>query len=135
MQKKLMMTIALCSCLSACATSAKYEQKLNQYLGQSEQQLITAWGQPQHQKQLANGQQILTYVSINKQVLPDPNYYYNTGLLDEDEIFYPFTYGGDAIPDGNFMGETITDYCQTKFYLTNNRVTSWQFKGNACVAL
>ena len=129
---------ALCTalvCLTACATSQNYEKKLNTYIGKSEQQLISSWGQPQRTKQLANNEQILTYISINQQVLPDPNYYYGTGYLTEDEMFYPFTYGGNAIPDGNFMGETITDYCQTKFYLKNNIVTAWQYKGNACVYL
>ncbi|MBP5698970.1 MAG: hypothetical protein J6W96_05540 [Alphaproteobacteria bacterium] len=133
MQKIFFITMLLCLC--ACATIQKYEQKLNSYIGQDKQQLIASWGQPYQIRQLANGEQILTYVSINKQVLPDPNYDFGTNFLTEDEMFYPFTYGGNAIPDGNFMGETITDYCQTKFHIKNNYVTSWQYKGNACVAL
>ena len=72
---------------------------------------------------------------INYQVIPDPNYYFNTGFMTENELFDPFTYGDDEIPVGDFMGETITDFCKTDFYLTNNVVTSWQWRGNACDAL
>ena len=133
MQKFIILLITLC--LSACATPQKYEQKLSQETGKTEQQLIASWGKPSQSRELSNGDKILTYTFKNNQVLPAPQYYNDMGLLDEDEIFYPFTYGGDMIPDGNFLGETVTDYCQTKFYLKNNIVTSWQYKGNACVAI
>ena len=135
MKTKLLSAIIISTSITACATGQNYQAKLNTYIGKTEQQLVSSWGQPQRSKQLANGEEILTYISVNKQVLPDPNYYFGTGFLTEDEMFYPFTYGGNAIPDGNFMGETITEYCQTKFYLKNNIVTAWQYKGNACVAL
>ena len=84
---------------------------------------------------LAGCDEIISYVSINYQVIPDPNYYFNTGFMTENELFDPFTYGDDEIPVGDFMEETITDFCKTDFYLTNNVVTSWQWRGNACDAL
>jgi len=134
MQKRLLPCFVLILILSACATTAKYEAKLAKQVGLSEQQLITAWGQPNQIKELSNGDKILTYTDISNEVLPISGYY-DMGMMTEDDIFYPFTYGGDVIPDGNFLGETITDYCQTKFYLKNNIVASWQYKGNACVAI
>ena len=121
-------------CLNACATNAKYEEKLSSELGKTEQQIISSWGQPNQIKEFKNGDKILTYLSINNQVIPIGGYY-DMSMLDEDEIFAPFTYGGNIIPDANFLGETVTDYCQTKFYLSNNHVTSWQYNGNACVAI
>ncbi len=128
-------TLGIILSISACATPQKYNNKLNQELGKTSEQLINTFGQPAKIKRLANGDEIITYISINYQVLPDPNYYDNTDFMTEDEMFYPFTYGEDVIPMGNFMGETITEYCKTDFYLKNNIVTSWQWKGNACVAL
>ena len=134
LQKNL--TLILLILLTACATSAKYTQKLNQDVGKSFSALTQEYGTPSRVKRLKNGDMIVYYTYVNQEILPDPEYDfdYNT-FLTEDEMFYPFTYGGNAIPDGSFMGETITNYCQTKFYIQNNLVTSWSYKGNSCVAL
>lgn len=121
--------------LSACATHAKYDAKLNQMVGQTKAYLISQMGQPTSVRELANGEEVITFVYSNQRIIPEPNFYYDTGMLDEDEEFYSFTYGGDEIPDGTLMGETIDDYCKTRFYLKNKVVVSWQWKGNACVAI
>ncbi len=135
MFKNFMLLASLIFGLSACATSENYTAQLNGEVGKTAQQLTAKYGTPTHVKRLANGDEIFSYVSVNEQVLPDPNYYFNTGFMTEDEMFAPFTYGGNAIPVGNFMGEVVTDYCKTKFYLKNNIVTSWQWSGNSCVAM
>lgn len=135
MIQKHLTLITLLLCLTACATSQNYEAKLNQEIGKTAEQVMAKYGSPTHVKRMANGDEIISYTSINQQVLPAPNYYFDTGFMTEDEMFYPFTYGGSEIPVGNFMGEVVTDYCNTKFYLKNNVVTSWQYKGNSCVAL
>ena len=121
--------------LSACATSENYSNKLNQEIGKTSQQLINTYGTPTKVKKLSNGAEIISYISINYQVLPSPDYAFNTDFMTEDEMFYPFTYGGTEIPVGNFMGQIVEDYCKTDFYLRNNTVISWQYKGNACVAM
>lgn len=136
MQKiKLITLLTTAVLLTACANTQKYEARLNRELGKTSQQLTNTFGQPTSIKKLANGHEIISYVSVNYQVIPDPNYYFNTGFMTEDEMFAPFTYGGSAIPVGDFMGETITDFCKTDFYLTNNVVTAWQWRGNSCDAL
>jgi len=135
MLKKFYLIICAALALSGCATAAKYNAELNAEIGKTSSALISKYGTPTRVKRLANGDEIYTYVNINYQVLPSPNYYFNTDFMTEDEMFAPFTYGGNEIPVGNFMGEVITDYCNTKFYLKNNVVTSWQWRGNACVAL
>lgn len=135
MFKNFIVLAALIMGLAACATSQKYTTQLNGDVGKTAQQLIAGYGTPTHVKRLANGDEIFTYINVNEQVLPDPNYYFNNGFMSEDEMFAPFTYGGNAIPVGNFMGEVVTDYCKTKFYLKNNIVTSWQWSGNSCVAM
>lgn len=132
---KRFLLLSLSIVLSACATSENYINQLNQELGQTSQQLIGKYGQPSKVKRLQDGTEIITYISINQQVLPDPDYGFNNDFLTEDEMFYPFTYGGNIIPVGSFMGEIITDYCKTDFYIKNNIVTSWQYKGNSCVAM
>ena len=131
---KKVITLLIMINLCACATEAKYEQKLDLLKGKTEQQLIASWGQPNQIKELKNGDKILTYTNISNEVIPAPGYY-DMAMMDEDEIFAPFTYGGNIIPDGNFLGENITDYCQTSFYLSKNHITSWQYHGNSCVAM
>ena len=132
---KKMFMLMLIILLSSCATPQKYEQKLSQQAGKTSEQLIAEFGQPNQIKQLPNGDETITYINVSKQIMPLNDYDYNNGFMDEDEMFYPFTYGGPEIPDGNFLGDTITDYCKTVFYLKNNIVTSWKFNGNACVAI
>ncbi len=133
--KKYLTILALALGLTACATAQKYTSQLNNDVGKTSQQLMNQYGNPTHIKRLANGDEIISYISVNYQVIPSPNEYFNTNFMTEDEMFAPFTYGGDEIPVGNFMGEVITDYCNTKFYIKNNVVTSWQWRGNACVAM
>ncbi|MCM1323618.1 MAG: hypothetical protein NC218_05610 [Acetobacter sp.] len=135
MYRKIFSILTLITSLTACATSQKYTTQLNNDVGKTSQQLVAQYGNPTHVKRLANGDEIITFISVNQQVIPSPNYYFNNNFMTEDEMFAPFTYGGNEIPIGNFMGEVITDYCNTKFYLKNNIVTSWQWKGNACVAM
>ncbi len=127
--------LSLCIILNACATPQKYDQQLNQEIGKTANQLMNKYGQPAKVKKLTNGDEIISYISINNQVVQDPNYDFNNDFITEDEMFYPFTYGGNEIPIGNYMGEVITEYCKTDFYLKNNKVISWQWKGNACAAI
>lgn len=135
MLKKTLYILTLALGLTACATAQNYNNKLNADIGKTAQQIMNQYGNPTHVKRLANGDEIFSYVNVNQQVLPSPNYYFNTDFMTEDEMFAPFTYGGNEIPIGNFMGEVVTDYCNTKFYLKNNVVTSWQWRGNSCVAM
>lgn len=136
MIKKFYTALVLIFSVCSCATSAKYAQKLNQDIGKSFLSLTKEYGTPSEVKRLPNNDMIVYYTYINTELLPDPEYGFDsTDYLTEDEEFYPFTYGGTEIPIGSFMGETITNYCQTKFYLHNNHVSSWSYKGNSCVAL
>ena len=135
MFKRFITAIVLLLTLNACATSQKYDAKLNKLIGKTSEQLQTTMGKPNITKQLKNGDMIYIYTNINDQELPLANFNYDDGIMDEDDIFYSFTYGGNVIPDGNLLEETITDFCQTQFHLKNNIVVSWQWKGNACVAI
>lgn len=96
--KKLISLFAVAATLAGCASSQKYNARLNGELGKTSQQLISAFGQPSKVRKLANGDEIISYVSINYQVIPDPNYYFNTGFMTENELFDPFTYGVTKSP-------------------------------------
>lgn len=134
MLKNILIIIALIS-LSGCATPQKYNQKLNLDIGKTSQQIISQYGNPTKIQHLANGDDIITYTSINYSLIPSPQYDFDNSFYTEDELFTPFTQGYNEIPIGDYMGDIVQNYCQTKFYLRNNIVSSWQWKGNSCVAL
>ena len=134
MLKNILIIISIIS-LSCCATPQKYNQKLNLDIGKTSQQIISQYGNPTKIQHLSNGDEIITYTSINYSLIPSPQYDFDNTFYTEDELFTPFTQGYNEIPIGDYMGDIVQNYCKTKFYLKNNIVTSWQWKGNSCVAL
>ena len=120
--------------LGACATAQKYETKLNQQIGKTSEQLLADFGNPTQIKRLKNGNMVIIYNYRNEELVPSPDIFDNSDFMTEDEIFYQFTYDGNEIPIGSNFGDIVINYCQTRFYLKNNIVNSWQTKGNACVA-
>src|SRR5437870_4451474 len=44
-----------------CATAAKYEKTVHQWVGRSEFELVSAWGDPEKTTALENGNQLLSY--------------------------------------------------------------------------
>ena len=132
---KLTSIIALILIITSCATSQNYSTKLNLDIGKTSQQLISQYGNPTKVHRLSNGDEIITYTFLNYSLIPSPEYDFDNSFYTEDELFTPFTQGYDEIPIDNYMGDIVKNYCKTKFYLKNNIVTSWQWKGNSCVAL
>jgi len=132
---KLTSIIALILIITSCATSQNYSAKLNLDIGKTSQQLISQYGNPTKVHRLSNGDEIITYTFLNYSLIPSPEYDFDNSFYTEDELFTPFTQGYDEIPIDNYMGDIVKNYCKTKFYLKNNIVTSWQWKGNSCVAL
>lgn len=133
--KKIISLLSMALMITGCATPEKYEAKLNREIGKTSEQLVSDFGTPTQTKRQPNGDMIITYIFHNQEIIPAPDVFDNSDFLTVDEEFYPFTYGGYGIPIGNEMGEVITEYCQTRFYLKDNIVNSWQTKGNACVSL
>lgn len=120
---------------TACATAQKYEAKLNREVGKTSEQLMASFGNPTQVRRLKNGDMIIVYTYREDELIPSPDVFDSGDFVTEDEAFYDFTYGGYEIPIGNGAGNLITNYCQTRFYLRNNIVQSWQYRGNACVAI
>lgn len=134
MKKAIGLSLIILS-LTACATAQKYEAKLNGEIGKTSEQLMADFGNPTQVKKLKNGNMVIIYTYREDDLIPSPDVFDSGDFVTEDEAFYDFTYGGYEIPIGNEAGDLITNYCQTRFYLKNNIVQSWQYKGNACVAI
>jgi hypothetical protein len=133
--KKVIGQFLLIFSLTACATAQKYEAKLNQEIGKTSEQLMASFGNPTQVRKMKNGDMVIIYTYREDDLIPSPDVFDSGDFVTEDEAFYDFTYGGYEIPIGNVAGDLVTNYCQTRFYLKNNIVQSWRYKGNACVAL
>ena len=97
--------------MAACATTAKYESKLQTWVGADTNRLITAWGQPTSEYTLPNGNKQYTFVKSGGS-------------------------RGFATVNGNFASSRVNEvYCKTVF-TTNSRgvVESWHWEGNDCAS-
>ena len=94
--------------LAGCATTGKYEAKLANWKGASEQALVAEWGQPT--ELISSGD-----MSIYE-------------YLKEDSKFATPLYIGREI---RYVDE-YRIWCKTTFVVEKKLVTSWRWEGNGC---
>ncbi|MCH9754813.1 MAG: hypothetical protein K0U11_03055, partial [Gammaproteobacteria bacterium] len=58
--------------LSACASTANYQKKIDTWQGKNIQALISKWGEPDTGIQLPNGHRIYQYTRKTMYSIPDP---------------------------------------------------------------
>lgn len=126
----------LCLGLSGCATSAKYEAKLNSWIGASEGSLIASWGVPDKVYQMSDGKKAIGYLRKNTvqtggYTYTVPQRTYQTGKIGNE------TYSGTST---TYVTETaqVQNYklnCKTTFIIDQNgKIESWHHEGNNCVS-
>ena len=120
--------------LFACATSEKYDQKLNGWIGKSEQDLVMSWGRPSAVKYVDNTTKIFTYTKINEFYFPSEYYLYNEEFEPEDTIYAPLMNQYNFTPYDELTDNEVITTCQTSFIIKNNIVSAWKWRGNDCVA-
>ena len=134
--KKLINLFVMVILLSGCATTAKYEAKLNNWIGASEDSLVASWGVPNKKYNLDNGKKAIEYV--HKNTVQTGGYTYTVPQT---------TYQSGMIGDKPYRG-TATQYvtettplqkyrlsCKTSFVINNSgKVESWHHEGNDCVS-
>lgn len=120
--------------LFACATPAKYDEKLSAMTGQKASTLVKEWGRPTSRGVLGDGTEIYIYTKSNDVYVPSQFYVYNQGFEpSEDVVYQPFN--NDAM--FNYAANTgyeVEEICQTAFIIQNGIVTGWKWRGNDCVA-
>jgi hypothetical protein len=128
--------LLLCLGLIGCATTAKYEAKLDNLVGQTEDFLISTWGVPDKEYSLSDGKKAVEYV--RKDIIRTGGYTYT----------YPQTVYQSGTVDGKPYSGTATQlvtettpvqkfklFCSTSFIINQQgRVESWHHEGNDCVA-
>ena len=72
--------------LLACATSEKYDAKLNQFVGKSEENLVMSWGRPSAIKIINDNTKVYTYTKIDEFYFPSEYYLYNEEFEPDDTI-------------------------------------------------
>jgi len=134
--KKLLYLLLAVLLLSGCATTAKYETKLNTWIGVSEDSLIAFWGVPNKTYNMSYGKKAIEYV--HKNTVQTGGYTYTTPQT---------TYESGMIGDKSYSGTSTTyvtetepirkykSYCKTSFIINNSgKVESWHHEGNDCVS-
>ena len=131
-----LIALLLCLGLCGCATTAKYEAKLNNWIGASEDSLVASWGVPNKTYNLDNGKKAIEYV--RKDTVQTGGYTYTTPEL---------TYQSGTIGNKSYSGTSTTyvtetmpvqNYklsCKTSFVIDKSgKVESWHHEGNNCVS-
>ncbi len=116
------MLILLCAfILTACSSTATYNEQLKSWVGVSEEHLVDNWGMPDSTFTVDADTRVLTYVEDNGEGDRD---------IYTQQIYYP------AISEQTFSGpdpdrENI-EYCKISFTVDNSVVTGYNFNGDDC---
>ncbi len=134
--KRLIFVSVLAIFAGGCATTAKYDAKLNTLIGQSEDSLIASWGVPDKQYHMSDGKKAVEYV--RKTTVQSGGYTYTEPQT---------TYQSGTVGDKSYSGTSTTLvtetmpaqkyklYCKTSFIINNQgKVESWHHEGDNCVS-
>lgn len=128
--------LLLCLGLSGCATGAKYDAKLNTWIGASENSLVASWGVPRRTYDMRDGKKAIEYVHKNTiqtggytYTMPETTYQSGT-IGNQSYSGTSTTYAVETMP--------VQEYklsCKTSFVIDNNgKVESWHHEGDNCVS-
>ena len=106
---KLLSGLLIVIILNGCATTAKYEQKLQYWLGKTEEELVSVWGVPTS-----------NYTSESQKLLM---YRQDFGATTTAQPVY-----------GTYYMNTTQNWCETTFVIRLQKISSFQLKGNSCVS-
>lgn len=111
--------------LGACATTGKYEEKLNQLIGADELTLVRTLGPPSSGYPVGNSMFLVFGGEQGSVILP-------AGPSTATTSVYGNTAYTKVTPGMPAMAIRLS--CITTFELQNDRVVSWRWQGNHCKA-
>lgn len=144
MKMESLLAVALIAALTGCATGAKFQTKMNGFVGQSEAAVVGAYGPPMNSYVLGDGSRVLQYTRGGQAVIP--------GMTTMQPVTTN-TYGnmnlnqGFRQTSGNYS-QTSTTYvpqqgaatvvnlaCTVNFTIDKaGIVQAWRAEGNHCVS-
>ncbi len=96
--------------LNSCATTAKYSEKLQSWIGKTESDLVTSWGMPTSTYSLENRKLLMYRQDFGSNTTAQPIY-------------------------GTYYMNTTHNWCETTFMLDEKKVIfNFQLKGTSCVS-
>lgn len=128
MKKLFNILFALCliPALSACmATRESSINKMNSYLGKTEQEVIAGWGVPDKTYQMDDGTDVIAYREEREQYDPPSS----TVCMGS----YPGAFGY-SVCGGGGSTRRVKRTCEYSFYLQRGIVVKWDQHGNNCPA-
>ena len=128
--KKVVFLLILTLLVLACSSERMlYQDKLQKFIGKSEQNLINTFGQPTKQIILSDETKILVYTKINDFYMPIEYY---DGWLGFEPASLTYFDDFNLSPYDEVIDTKVQDVCQTKFTLQKGKVVSFKFQGNDC---
>ena len=121
--------VVISSVVTACATTANYEAKLNTWIGHSTEELVDAWGYPSKKITAPNGNAVYVYNTAETYRTPayvSPRY---TTVTVRGNTAYATTTGG-----ARYGGQVVRQQCTTWFEVNNNKIVKWRHQGSMCQA-
>lgn len=136
--KKYIWLLALIITVSGCATTAKYGEVLDSWVGHNINELVDSWGYPSSNFTAPNGN--IVYVYSKASTYTTPVTAKTRGNIVNST---PVVMGGGAVVVGNSAsysskttysgGQTLNFWCTTYFEIDNDKtIIKWRWKGNAC---
>ena len=135
---------AIVAMVGACATHAKFEAKMNRFIGQPEGQLVGMYGPPQASYQLNDGSRVLQYTRGGTMVIPGAqtmqpattnttgNLTLNQGMQQTTGVYNSTstTYVPHQAP-----GTAVQFSCTVNFTIDQGGIIrQWRASGNHCVS-
>ncbi|MES2141738.1 MAG: hypothetical protein V4471_02480 [Pseudomonadota bacterium] len=125
MRFSLFILLLLSFLLSACATTAAYQQQMQQWQGKNIKVLKHRWGQPNSAVKLANGNTLYQYTRKNFYTIPEPR---RRSLAINNNAFASYD-------EPWLNSQTMVRYCRTTFETNKNGdIIHTHFSGNNCLA-
>ncbi len=121
---KNLIVLTLVLTISACATTAKYEEILQLWVGHDVNKLVNSWGYPQSSFEAPNGNKVYVYGNSGSFTMPTQT---NTTYNVVGNSVY-----GNSTTTG---GQTLNFWCRTYFEVdSSNTIVTWRWEGNRCTS-
>lgn len=121
---KTILVMTLLLSIIGCATTEKYEEVLDSWVGSDIQELINSWGYPENSYKAPNGNKVYVYKNDGSVHIPGQTTVTNQVVGDN---VYSTT--------NTSAGVTVDYNCSTYFETdTYGKIVTWSWKGNNCVA-
>lgn len=108
-----------------CATTAKFEENLDSWLGTTEKELVQQWGPPINVYELDSTTKVLTYNFSEDLFIPGSSPNYTTTYIGNQAY---------TQKSGGMPAQFVNYNCTVNFTFSDGIISSWRYEGNSCRA-